>query len=531
MAKKKKLKKLKLHPVTSFILLTFIVVLLSFILSLFNTSVTYSTINQSTNSLEKTIVVVKNMLSYDGIKYIISNAATNFISFTTLSTLIITLIGIGVADVTGLIQTFMKRKLVKINPKTITFLIILISVFSSIVNEVGYAILIPLSALLFLFNGRNPLTGIATAFGGVAFGYSISFFVGSTDIDLIPYTIKAANLIDSTFYVRMTSNLYIMIVSCIIISIVGTIITEKFVAKKMGRYISKTKDEEGNTKEIEYLDLQYEEQKKILEETKEKQGLKYAFIAGIIVILIFIYMIVPGLPLSGILLDNTKEAYVDQLFGVNSYFQDGFTYMMAIFFAITGIAYGVGAKSIKDDKDLIEKLGEKISSIGYLLIMIFFASQFIAIFKESNIGTLVVATLTNILKSLPLSGVILILFAMFIIAISNLFVTTSVSKWTIISPVLVPMMMQLNMSPQFAQFIFRASESLTNAVTPLLAYFVVYIGYLNIYNKEKDRVYTIRDGIKIMKPYLIAFSVTWIVIIILWYILGLPLGPGTYPTL
>ena len=227
----------------------------------------------------------------------------------------------------------------------------------------------------------------------------------------------------------------------------------------------------------------------------------------------------------------TKDAYVDQLFGVNSYFQDGFTYMTALFFIITGIAYGIGSKSIKSDEDLIEKLGEKLSMIGYLLVIIFFASQFIAIFKESNIGTVIVATLTNILKSLPLSGIVLIIFSIFIIAISNLFVTTSVSKWAIISPVLVPMMMQLNISPQFAQFIFRASESMTNAVTPLLAYFVVYIGYLNIYNKEKDKVYTIKDGIKIMKPYLIGLTLTWIAIILLWYILGLPLGPGTYPTL
>ncbi len=531
MAKKRKLKKINLHPVTTFILLIFGVVLLSFILSLFNVSATYNTINANTNSLEKTIVSVKNLLSYDGIKYIISNAATNFISFTTLSTLIITLIGIGIADVTGLIQTFMKRKLTKINPKTITFLIFLVSVFSSIVNEVGYAILIPLSALLFLFNGRNPLAGIATAFGGVAFGYSISFFVGTIDIDLMPYTIRAARLIDQTFHVRMTSNLFIMIISCIIISIVGAIITEKFVVKKFGRYISKQKDELGNTKDIEYLDLQYEEQKKILEETKEKQGLKYAFISGLIVILIFVYSIIPGLPLSGMLLDLTQEAYVDQLFGINSYFQDGFTYLTAIFFIVTGIAYAIGSESIKSDKDLMEKLGEKLSSIGYLLVMIFFASQFIAIFKESNIGVVITATLTNILKVLPLSGAILIIVSIIAIAISNLFVTTSVSKWAIISPVLVPMMMQLNLSPQFAQFIFRAAESMTNGVTPLLAYFVVYIGYLNIYNKEKDRVYTIKDGIKAMRPYLIGLTITWIAIILLWYVLGLPLGPGTYPTL
>ena len=531
MAKKKKNKKLKLHPVTSFIILILATILLSAILSIFNISASYDSINQDTNELEQTIVTVKNMLSYDGIKSIISNASTNFISFTTVSTLIITLMGIAVAEETGLIQVFLKRKLAKINPKIITFLLFLLAVFSSIVNEVGYAVLIPLGALLFLFNGRNPLAGIMTAFAGVAFGYSVSFFVGSTDMSLIPYTISAAHLIDETFYVRMTSNLYIMIFSCIVISIVGTIITEKYIVKKVGRYVHKKKDDLDQTKEIEYLDLQYEEQKKIKSEEQEKKGLKYALVTALIITAIFAYMIVPGLPFSGALLDSTEKSYAYQLFGANSYLESGFTYMLALFLIVTGIAYAIGAKSIKNDKELMKKLTNKLSTLGILLVMIFFASQFIAIFKETNIGTIIVVFLSNILKSIPLSGTLLIIVAIIVIAISNLFVPSTMTKWIIISPILVPAMMQLNMSPQYSQFIFRAAESMTNGVTPLLAYFVVYIGYLNIYNKEENKVYGVRDGLKYMTPYLIALSVAWIAIILLWYLIGLPLGPGAYPVL
>ena len=531
MNKRKKLKKLFLHPITTYILLIIGVLFISFVLSLFDVSATYNSINIATNGLEKTIVAVKNMLNYEGIRFIISNAALNFIKSSTLSTLIITLIGLGIAEATGFIQTFMKKRLVKLNPKIITFILFLVAVCSSIVNEVGYAILIPLGALLFLFNGRNPLAGIATAFAGVAFSYSISFFVGAMDIDLIPYTISAAKLIDETFYVRMTSNLFVMIASCIILSIVGTIITEKFVVKKLGRYIQKTRDELGQTKEIEYLDLQYEEQKKIIEEQQEKEGLKWARIAGIVIIIIFVYMVIPGLPLSGLLLDLEQEAYVDQLFGINSYFQDGFTYMMSCLFGITGLAYGIGSKSIKSDKDLINKLEDKFKDIGIVIIMIFFASQLIAIFKESNIGTVITISLTNILKSLPLSGFVLIVVSLIIIGLSNLLLPSSLSKWTIISPTLVPAMMQLNIAPQFAQFIFRAGESMTNGITPLLAYFVVYLGYLNIYNKDKEKPITLKKGISIMMPYFIGLSLTWLLIIIMWYIIGLPLGPGVFPTL
>ena len=458
---------------------------------------------------------------------VISNAATNFISSSPLSTLIITLIGLKIAEKTGLIQAFMKKRIIKINPKTLTFIIILMSIFSSIVNEVGYALLIPLAALLFLFNGRNPLAGIAAAFAGVAFGYSISFFVGSIDIDLIPYTQASARLIDSEFYVRMTSNLFIMIVSSFLIALIATLITEKIIVKKLGRYVAKTRDDLGQTKEIEYLDLQYEEEKKIKEEALQKKGLKSAKIVGIIVIILFVYMIIPGLPLSGMLLDLKQSAYVDQLFGKNSYFQDGFTYMMSIFFGITGIAYGISAKTIKNDKDLFNKLKESLSELGIIIVMIFFASQFVAIFKESNIGTVIAATMANILQSLPFSGAALII----LIAISNIFVTGSISKWVIFSSTMVPTFMQLGISPQFTQFIFRAAESMTNGITPLLAYFVVYLGYMNIYNKDYEKPITIRKGLSIMVPYFIGISLTWLFIILMWYIIGLPLGPGVYPSL
>ena len=231
------------------------------------------------------------------------------------------------------------------------------------------------------------------------------------------------------------------------------------------------------------------------------------------------------------LLDQTQESYAYQLFGPESYFEAGFTYLLALFLIVTGVAYAIGAKSIQNDKELIEKVGKRLSSIGGLLLMIFFASQFVAIFRETNIGTIIVVWLSSLLQAVPLSGILLILVAIFVIAMSNLFVPSTITKWMIISPILVPAMMQMNLSPQYSQFIFRAAESMTNGITPLLAYFVVYLGYLNIYNREEKKVYGIRDGIRLMTPYFIALSITWIAIVLLWYLVGLPLGPGSYPVL
>jgi len=527
----KKIKRKTIHPVTSIILIMFLVIIASGILAIFDASATYNTINVETGQIQTNIIEVKNQLNYTGVKNLISNAATNFISFAPLGTLLITLIGLAVAQATGLIDTVLRRRILKLNPTIITFLLFLVSIFSSIVNEVGYAIMIPLGALVFLINGRNPLSGIATSFAGVAFGYSISFFVGSTDISLLPYTKVAAHLIDDIFHVSMTSNLFIMIFSCFVLAIIGTIVTEKIIIKKIGRYTSKTRDDLGATREIEFLDLHYEEQKKLKEEALEKKGLRRANIVSIVIILIFIYMIIPGLPLSGTLLDLEQNAYVNQLFGEHSYFQDGFTYMVAIYFIVTGIAYGIGSKSIKSDKDLFAKMYDKLKDIGLIVLMIFFASQLIALFKNTNLGNYIVASLTNLIKNLPLNGLFLIVAVIIIIAICNIFVPSSLAKWSIISPVLVPIMMQSNISPQFTQYIFRAAESMTNGVTILLPYFIVYLAYLNVYNKDSQKPITIRKGISYMMPYFFWLGIGWILIIMMWYVIGIPLGPGVYPTL
>jgi len=317
-----------------------------------------------------------------------------------------------------------------------------------------------------------------------------------------------------------------MIVFTIVLAIIGTIIIENIVLKKLGKY-KRTLEE---TQEFEKINFSVEEQQKIELEINEKKGLKYAYIAGIIVILCFIYMIIPNLPMSGMLLDMEETTYLKQVFGPNSYFQDGFTYMVTLFFAITGLSYGIGAKTIKGDKQLIEQTSEYIKNTGSLVAFLFFASQFIAVFKESNIGTVITALGANLIKEFSFSGLPLILLVLIVILVSNLFMTSPVSKWTILSPVVVPLMMQSNISPQFAQFILRAGDSITKGITPLLAYFVIYLGYLNIYNKDKEPI-TIRKAISYAMPCCLAMGLTWILLVVGWYLIGLPIGPNVFPTL
>lgn len=528
--KKLKLKKFYLHPVTAFILLTFLVMILSGICSLLQMQATYSTINPTTGQLENTLVTVENLFGFNGLKYIISNAAKNFISFTTLSTLLISLIGLSIAQATGLLDAFIKRVLVKIDNKKITFMIIFLATVSSLINDIGYVIIIPLAALIFLKNNRNPLAGIIAAFCGVAFGYGVTMFVGSMEVNLMSTTQAAAKLIDANYHVALSSNLIIIMVTSIILSIVGTLIIEKLIIPKLGRY--KDINDLARTSEIEVIEsVEEEEQRKLAAEIHEKKGMKNATITAIIFTIIFIYSLIPNLPFSGMLLDMNESTYLGQVFGPNSYFQDGFTYMVSLFFITTGLAYGLGAKTIKNDKELLTETSKYMTEVTALIPMVFFATQFIAVFRKTNIDTILTAWGANLISKLDISGIPLIILVVFILIIINLFNTTPTAKWLILAPVMVPKLMQANISPEFTQFILRATDSMTKGITPLLTYFVIFVGYLNIYNPNKKRPITIGRSLRLIMPYCLIISFVWLVIILLWYLTGLPVGTNIYPTL
>lgn len=528
--KKLKLKKFYFHPVTTLILLTIVVMILSGIFSLFQMQATYSTLNTQTGQLEKTLVTVENLFGFNGLKYFISTASKNFISFTTLSNLLIALIGLSIAQATGFIDTFIKRVLTKIDNKKITFIIIFLATISSLINDIGYVILIPISALVFLKNNRNPLAGIIAAFCGVAFGYGVTIFVGSMEVNLISITESAARLIDSSYHVALTSNLIIIIITSIILSIVGTMIIEKIIIPKLGRY--KDKNDLSKTTEIEIIEnVEAEEQRKLAEEIHEKKGMKHATIASIIFAIFFIYTLIPNLPFSGLLLDMNEYTYLGQVFGSNSYFQDGFTFMVSLFFIITGLAYGIGAKTIKNDKELLVDAGKYMLEVTELIPMVFFATQLIAVLRKTNIVTILTAWIANLINSLEFTGIPLIIIVVILLAIINLINTTPTAKWIILAPIVVPKLMQANISPEFTQFLLRATDSMTKGITPFLTYFIIFIGYLNIYNTNKRKPITIGNAIKLISPYCLIISFVWLAIILLWYLTGLPIGVNVYPTL
>lgn len=503
---------IKLHPAILLFVLTIIVMVISSVGSILNLETTYYNVNAVTGELETQVVTINNLFNRTGLQYLVSNMINNFISFAPLGTLIVGLMGVGVAYKSGFLNAFFKI-ITKDKPKKLfTFLVVLLGIISSMFYEAGYVILIPIAAILFMNLGRHPSIGVCAAFAGISFGYGANIVINGVDNVLVNYTQMATKILDQNYHVSLAGNLIFMIFATLVIAYLGMIITEKHIVPKLGKF---------NLEDEEDIDLTTEITK------KEVKGVGVAVLFTLIVSLLLIYCIIPGLPFSALLLNLKEKTYIAQLFGDGSYFRQGSVLIFSGLLGFTGLVYGLRVKTIKNNKDLMDSMRYYLRNFASLLILIFFAAQFVLIFKETNIGVFIVVSLSELLDNMQLTGIALIIITFIIIVISTFFVPALSTKWAIMSPVLVPMFMQSSFTPEFAQAVFRAADSASKGITPLFTYFVILLGFLQIYNNKKRDIVTLTDGMSLMLPYAIIFSIVWLLIVLAFYIIGLPLGLST----
>ena len=498
--------KIVLHPIMTFCILILLTIITSGILTLFNVSASYNTI--STNgSYVRQFVFVENLFSLSGLKYIFSNAVSNFASFTPLSMLIIILIGFGIMDKSGFLDSLFYILTKNANKRVVTFILSLICVLASIVGDLSYIVLIPTAALLFKYGKRHPKAGIICAFASIACGYGINLFMNSIDTSLVAYTNQAANLLSKDYNVGVFAFLVVMILASIILASIISSITEKVTIPKLGHYELMTETEDYLTK-------------------KEKRGLLISLFFGFIYLIIIVYNIIPYAPLGGNFLDYSQKYYIDKLFGYNSFFSQGYVFVVVILFFILGFSYGVATKKIRNAKDLFDSMCYSLDKIGNVLVYLFFASTLIFVFKSSNIGTLITAYFANVVNSSSLSGIVLVLITFVFSALSTLVLPGSVSKWAILSPTIVPSFMNEGLTPELATLVFRAGECVTYGITPIMAYFVSYLAFMELYTSDNEE--GLFGNIKYLIPYSVGTLLMWIVIILLFYVTGIPFGIGGY---
>lgn len=500
--------KIGLHPVMMLLVLSFATIVISGIFRLFNVQATFNKISSVTGDFQVTTEAVNSLFSLSGLKYIFTSTVSNFANYAVLTNLIIILLGIGIMVKSGFLKTIITLMTKKAKKTSVTFVLVLISILASLIGDLSYIILVPLGALLFLYGKRNPMIGIITTFASLTCGSALSLFLTSYDSSLINITLNNVNIINSGYNISSWAFILANVILIIALSFVITNITENYLVKKLPKY--------------EFSEEEVEEE--LVLTRKQMRGLLFSLFAGLLYLLIFIYNIMPGLPFSGNLLDYSQSLYIDKLFSYNSFFSNGFVFVVAVFFVILGLSYGIGAKTIKNNKEFVDALGHSLNGIGKILVMIFAASAFINIFKQSNIGNVVAGALTNLMQNSNFGGLPLVLLLFIFAGVIALFQPTVLFSYNIVSGVIIKLM-NAGISPEFTQLVFRLGSSVTLGLTPVFVYFVVYLAYLENYNQSNKPI-TIKEAIKYQLPYAAVTCVLYLLFIIIWYLVKFPIGVG-----
>ncbi len=475
------------HPATLFGILALIVVFISWLGDLLGW--------QTTHPGDGSKIVVNSLLSGDGIRWIYTNITHNFVNFPPLGYVLAVMIGIGVAEGSGLFNSMIRALVLNAPKKLITGAIVFTGILSHLASEAGYVILIPLGAIIFHTLGRHPIAGLAAAFCGVSGGFGANFLIGSVDPILAGLSQSAAQIIDKNMNVNAAVNYYFMLASSFLIVVIGTWVTEKIVEPRLKAY-------DGNAEKI------------AIEEMKplEKKALRWAGISLLIVVALLALSIIPE---NG-LFRNPKNGEI-----LHSPFFDGIITGILIFFLVPGFVYGVIVKTIKNDKDMMKHIIKSMGTMATYIVLVFFAAQFVYFFRYSNVGLILAIQGANFLKEIGLTGIPLLVLFVLLSAFINLFMGSASAKWAIMAPVFIPMFMLLGYHPALTQAAFRIGDSVTNLITPMMSYFALIVTFAQKY----DEKYGIGTIISTMIPYTVFFTIFWTILLIVWVFFGLPLGP------
>ncbi|MDN3652175.1 AbgT family transporter [Thalassotalea ponticola] len=494
------------HPITLFAMFCLFIIGLSGIASFFELSVIDPRPEGTVGRAADGVISVVNLLSAEGLRMIVANLVTNFTGFAPLGTVLVALLGVAIAEKSGLLETAMRSLVMGASKKMVTFTIVFAGILSNTASELGYVVLIPLAAMIFHSLGRHPLAGLAAAFAGVSGGYSANLLLGTVDPLLAGITSAAAQLIEPGYNVGPEANYYFMFVSVFLISGVGTYVTEKIVEPRLGTYNEKEASIDLHAQKISHVSAN---EKRAL----KMAGLSFALMCGLLALTI--------VPEWGILRHpETGEVK-------NSPFLKGIVAFIFITFAIPGYVYGRFAGTMRTDRDVIKAMSDNMGTMGMYIVLVFFAAQFVALFKWSNLGTIMAIKGSQLIQTLGLAGPELFIIFILMCGFVNLMLGSASAQWAVTAPIFVPMLMLVGYSPEVIQAAYRIGDSVTNLITPMMSYFGLILAVAVRYKKDLG----IGTLIATMLPYTIFFIIGWSTLFYLWvFLFGMPVGPGA-PTL
>ncbi len=490
------------HPITLFALFCAAVILISGIAGYFEVTVVDPRPEGASGRSADGLIHVVSLMNAEGLRMIVSNLVTNFTGFTPLGTVLVALLGVGIAERSGLLSAGMRALVMGASKRLVTLTIVFAGIVSNTAAELGYVVLIPMAAMIFHSLGRHPLAGLAAAFAGVSGGYSANLLLGTVDPLLSGITEAAAQMIDPDYTVGPEVNWYFMFVSTFVISFLGALVTEKIVEPKLGRY------------DVSEASVDLEDQRMETVTELEKKGLKMAGLAALLLGAVLALTVVPEWgPLRH---PETGEV-------AGSPFLKGIVVFIFVCFAIPGLIYGKVVGTMKKDTDVINAMSHSMSTMGMYIVLVFFASQFVAFFKWTNLGAVLAVTGADALSALGLTGPIVFLLFIMMCGFINLMLGSASAQWAVTAPIFVPMLMLVGYAPETIQAAYRIGDSVTNLITPMMSYFGLILAVAARYKKDLG----IGTLVATMLPYTLVFFVGWTLFFFLWVFgLGLPVGPG-----
>ena len=489
------------HPVTLFALFALAIVVISGVAGAFGLAVEDPRPAGASGRADDGMIRAISLVSGDGLRLIVENLVTNFTGFVPLGTVLVALLGVGVAEHSGMLTAAIRLLVQKAPARFMTLAVVFGGVVSNTASEMGYVVLIPLAAVIFHALGRHPLAGMAAAFAGVSGGYSANLLIGTVDPLLAGITQEAAQLIAPEYEVHAAVNYYFMVVSTFLIAGVGTWVTHRFVEPQLGTYDPSQASEDLPPPRMDPLS------------PTEIRGLKWAAVSVLAVVALVALAVVP----EGGALRNPETGDV-----LRSPFLRGIVALIFVFFLVPGVVYGWVTGSMKSDRDVVDGMAQSMSTLGLYIVLVFFAAQFVAFFGWTNLGAILAVTGATGLEAAGLTGPLVFIPFILMCCVVNLMLGSASAQWAVTAPIFVPMLMLVGFSPEVIQAAYRIGDSTTNIITPMMSYFGLILAFIVKY----DRKAGVGTVVAMMLPYTVFFLLGWIVLFYVWVFgLGLPVGP------
>lgn len=475
------------NPAILFLIMLLLLALLSLVLSTMKVS--------AIDPMSHKEIFVKSLFSREGLHWIMTDMVKNYINFPPLGMIMVLTIGIGLVEKVGLLEVIIKAVIHSIPKRLVTVAIVLLSFFSHLASDAAIVIVPPIAAMVFYSLGRHPFAGFGASLAAIMSGFTANLLIVTTDVLLSGITTQAARLVDPNIVVTPVDNWYFMAFSVVYLTIATTLITEKFVEPRLGKY-------EG-TQEISLEKIT----------ANEKSALKTTGIATALYFIVLLLMVVP----EGALLRNPVTGTI-----LNSPLMKGVVPLLFFFFITVGLTYGIKSKAIKNGNDAVKMMSEAMKGLAGFMVMVFAIAQFTAAFGWTNISVFMATNGAEFLRSINMTGLPALLGFMLFGQCIALFVLSGSAVWSMLAPIFVPMFMLLGYHPAFVQLAFRAGDTSLNSINLVNPFLPLFLDCMRRYKSESG----IGTYLSLMIPYAFAYMLLWYLLFSAWYWLGLPIGPG-----